>query len=187
MKIIATEIPDLYVIEPSVFTDSRGYFFESYSSAKFAEKGLTYHWVQDNESKSNRGVVRGFHYQLNPYAQAKLVRVIVGEVIDAVIDIRQDSPTYGQKFEILLSAENKRQLLIPRGFAHGFSVLKDGTIFSYKCDNFYHKESERSINPFDPALNIDWKISESEALLSEKDKQSPVFADVITNFQYNQI
>lgn len=187
MKVITTEIPDLYVIEPTVIADNRGYFFETYSHTKLIEKGLVYQWVQDNESMSNYGVVRGLHYQLNPYAQAKLVRVITGEVVDVVVDIREGSPTFGKKFEINLSAENKLQLLIPRGFAHGFSVLQDGTIFSYKCDNYYNKELERGINPFDPVLNIDWKIMQNKAILSEKDKLNPTLADATTNIQYQSL
>ncbi len=186
MKIIDTEFLGLYVIEPIVFADNRGYFFEAYSQAKLQEKGLNYQWVQDNESMSNRGVVRGLHYQLNPFAQAKLVRVIAGEVIDTVVDIRKGSSTFGKKFEIKLSAENKLQLLIPRGFAHGFSVLKDNTIFSYKCDNLYHKASENGINPFDPALDVNWGFPYNEAILSEKDKQNPALANAIINFEYNQ-
>lgn len=186
MKIIETEFPDLFVIEPTVFADNRGYFFEAYSQAKLEERGLFYQWVQDNESMSNRGVVRGLHYQLNPFAQAKLVRVIAGEVIDAVVDIRQGSPTFGRKFEIKLSGENKLQLLIPRGFAHGFSVLRDNTIFSYKCDNLYNKQSEGGIMPFDPTIGINWGFSYNEAILSEKDKQNPALEAAIINFEYNQ-
>lgn len=184
MKVIATEIPDLYIIEPIVISDHRGYFLETYSQGKLTEKGLNYQWIQDNESMSNCGVVRGLHYQLNPYAQAKLVRVIAGEVVDVVVDIREGSPTFGKKFEITLSAKNKLQLLIPRGFAHGFSVLQDGTIFSYKCDNYYNKEYERGINPFDPALNIDWKIAQNEAILSEKDQLNPTLSNATTTIQY---
>lgn len=184
MKIIATGIPDLYVIEPTVFADNRGYFFETYSQKKLAETGLDYKWVQDNESMSNRGVVRGLHYQLNPFSQAKLVRVIAGEVIDVVVDIRKGSPTFGKKYEITLNAKNKLQLLIPRGFAHGFSVVKDETIFSYKCDNLYNKASEAGIDLFDPSLAINWGFIKEEAILSDKDKQNPRLENAIINFEY---
>jgi dTDP-4-dehydrorhamnose 3,5-epimerase len=184
MNIIKTDFPGLMIIEPKVFADSRGYFFESYSLSSFENNGLAYNWVQDNESKSNFGVVRGLHYQLNPFSQAKLVRVIAGEVLDVVVDIRKGSPTFGQKFEIILSAENKRQLLIPRGFAHGFSVLKDGTIFSYKCDNVYNKESEGGIHVFDETLAIDWRIPKESAIVSEKDIASPQIANAKNNFEF---
>jgi dTDP-4-dehydrorhamnose 3,5-epimerase len=184
MNIIKTELPGLLILEPKVFADSRGYFLESFNSRVFEQNNLQYQWLQDNESMSNYGVVRGLHYQLNPFAQAKLVRVIVGEVLDVVVDIRKGSPTFGKKIEVLLSAENKRQLLIPRGFAHGFSVLKDGTIFSYKCDNVYNKESESGINIFDETLNIDWRIPKEKAIVSEKDKMSPPFSEANNNFEF---
>lgn len=184
MNIIKTEIPGLLVIEPKVFADSRGYFFETYNSNVFEQHGLNYQWLQDNESMSNYGVLRGLHYQLNPYSQAKLVRVIAGEVLDVVVDIRKESPTFGKKFEIILSSENKRQLLIPRGFAHGFSVLKDGTVFSYKCDNIYNKESERGINIFDETLQIDWRIPKDKAIVSDKDNSSPSFSAAEMNFEF---
>jgi dTDP-4-dehydrorhamnose 3,5-epimerase len=184
MNIIKTEFPGLVVIEPKVFADSRGYFFETYNRNVFEQHGLNYHWLQDNESMSNYGVLRGLHYQLNPYSQAKLVRVIAGEVLDVVVDIRKGSPTFGKKFEIMLSSENKRQLLIPRGFAHGFSVLKDGTIFSYKCDNVYNKEGERGINIFDETLQIDWRLPKEKAIVSDKDKLSPGFSAAEMNFEF---
>ncbi len=184
MTIIETKFPGLLIIEPTVFADSRGYFFESFNQKHFDAKGLKYEWVQENESMSNKGVVRGLHYQLVPFAQTKLVRVVAGVVIDVVVDIRKGSPTFGQKFEILLSAENKKQLLIPRGFAHGFSVLEDHSVFSYKCDAFYQKESERGINPFEPYLNIDWQIAKENAIVSDKDLASPLFVDADYNFQY---
>ena len=184
MNFIATAFPGLWVIDPKVFADSRGYFFESYNEQIFAKTGLHFQWVQDNESMSNYGVIRGLHYQLNPASQAKLVRVIAGEVLDVVVDIRKGSPTFGEKFEILLSSENKRQLLIPRGFAHGFSVLKDNTIFSYKCDNSYSKSCERGINIFDPTLEIDWRIEPNKTIVSDKDRESPLFADADINFEF---
>lgn len=184
MNIIKTEFPGLLILEPKVFADSRGYFLETFNNSVFENNGLHYQWLQDNESMSNYGVLRGLHYQLNPYSQAKVVRVIAGEVLDVVVDIRKGSPTFGKKFEVLLSAENKRQLLIPRGFAHGFSVLKDGTIFSYKCDNIYNKEGERGINIFDEALQIDWRIPKEKAIVSEKDKLSPCFSEAEMNFEF---
>lgn len=184
MTILETNFPGLLIIEPTVFADSRGYFFESFNQKHFDVKGLKYDWLQENESMSNKGVVRGLHYQLAPFAQTKLVRVVAGAVVDAVVDIRKGSPTFGQKFEILLSAENKKQLLIPKGFAHGFSVLEDQTVFSYKCDAFYQKESERGINPFDSSLNIVWQIAQDGAIVSEKDIASPLFDDAEYNFQF---
>lgn len=184
MNIIETNFPGLIILEPTVLADSRGYFFESFNQKHFDAKGLMYGWVQENESMSNKGVVRGLHYQLAPFSQTKLVRVVAGAVVDAVVDVRKGSPTFGQKFEILLSAENKKQLLIPKGFAHGFSVLEDHSIFSYKCDAFYNKESERGINPFDTLLNIDWQMAQENAIVSEKDLASPTFDTADLNFQY---
>ncbi len=184
MTIIETNFPGLLILEPTVFADSRGYFFESYNQKHFDAKGIKYEWLQENESMSNKGVVRGLHYQLTPFAQTKLVRVVAGAVVDVVVDIRKGSPTFSQKFEILLSAVNKKQLLIPQGFAHGFSVLEDHSVFSYKCDAFYHKESERGINPFDSSFNIDWQIAKEDAIVSDKDIASPVFADADFNFQF---
>jgi len=184
MPFIDTGFVGLKIFEPTVFADSRGYFFESFSDNTFKNAGIDTPFVQDNESISQRGVVRGLHYQLNPFAQAKLVRVIEGEVLDVVIDIRKGSPTYGQKFEVLLSGENKRQLYIPRGFAHGFSVLQDNTIFSYKCDNFYNKESEGGISLLDESLEIDWRIASEELVISDKDKHNPFFAQHRNNFTF---
>jgi len=163
MPFIETGLPDLKVFEPRVFADDRGYFFESFNQNTFSEAGISSAFVQDNESKSNKGVVRGLHYQHEPFAQAKLVRVVKGKVLDVVLDIRKGSPTFGKVYAIELTEENRLQLYIPRGFAHGFSVLEDETIFQYKCDNFYSKESEGGINYKDPSLKIDWKISEAEA------------------------
>ena len=184
MPFIETGFPGLKVFEPKIFADNRGYFFETFNENTFNEAGIDSRFVQDNESKSQYGVVRGLHYQLNPFAQAKLVRVINGEVLDAVVDIRRGSPTYGQKYEILLTGENKRQLFIPRGFAHGFSVLKDETVFCYKCDNIYNKESEGGILLTDPAVNIDWQVPADKMLLSGKDLANPQFKDCRNNFDF---
>jgi dTDP-4-dehydrorhamnose 3,5-epimerase len=187
MKIIKTEIPDLLVIEPKVFDDERGYFFESYNEKKFRDTGLNFNFVQDNESKSTYGVIRGLHYQLAPYSQAKLIRVITGKIYDVVVDLRVNSPTYGQWLGFEISAENRRQILIPRGFAHGFSVLSDYTIFLYKCDNLYHPEADRGIYYADPELNIDWKIDPAGAIISGKDMIHPPFGKSEKNFTYGAI
>ena len=178
MKIIKTELPGLLIIEPKVFGDARGYFFESWNQAAFEAAGITNKWVQDNESKSCHGVLRGLHYQAAPYTQAKIVRVFTGTVLDVVVDIRKGSPTYGKHVAVELSAENKRQLYIPRGFAHGFAVLSDEAVFAYKCDNVYMPSAERGIMFNDPDLAIDWRIDVSKALLSDKDKKHPAFADI---------
>lgn len=184
MKITETPIQGLYVIEPGVFEDERGYFFESYRQERYGEAGIYAEFIQDNESKSVRGVVRGLHYQLHPYGQAKLVRVVQGAVYDVAVDLRQGSPTFGQWFGLELNEKSKNQLFIPRGFAHGFSVLSETAIFSYKCDNGYNKESERGINPFDPKLGIDWQLAENEYKVSEKDKNAPLFDAAEMNFIY---
>lgn len=168
-----TAFKDLLILHPRVFGDSRGYFFESYNRQTFAQHGLNYKFIQDNEAQSCYGVVRGLHFQQPPYAQAKLVRVVQGSVLDVVVDLRPDSPTYGQHFSIVLSAENKKQLLVPRGFAHGYAVLSQTSIFCYKCDNSYNKSAEGGIHCLDPNLAIDWQISHSEMILSEKDKKLP--------------
>ncbi|MCX6200327.1 MAG: dTDP-4-dehydrorhamnose 3,5-epimerase [Bacteroidetes bacterium] len=184
MPFIETGFAGLKVFEPRVFADSRGYFFESFNKNIFSEAGIEGEFVQDNESKSQRGVLRGLHYQLNPNAQAKLVRVVEGEVLDVVVDIRKGSATFGKHFDILLSAENKKQLFIPRGFAHGFSVVSETCIFQYKCDNYYSKESEGGILFNDADLNIDWKIKTDEAIVSDKDKTLPAFKNCINNFEF---
>ena len=184
MPFIDTEFPGLKIFDPAVFSDSRGYFVETFNENTFKTVGINVRFVQDNESKSQYGVVRGLHYQLNPHAQAKLVRVISGEVLDVVVDIRKGSPTFGKIYEVILSGENKRQLFIPRGFAHGFSVLKNDTVFSYKCDNFYNKESEGGILLNDPTLAIDWRIPADQMLVSDKDKNNPLLADCLNNFEY---
>ena len=184
MPFFETGIPGLKIFEPRVFRDHRGYFFESFSEKTFKEAGIDVQFVQDNESKSQYGVVRGLHYQLNPFAQAKLVRVIIGQVLDVVVDIRKGSPTFGQKFELLLTGENKKQLFIPRGFAHGFSVLEDNTIFSYKCDNVYSKESEGGSLFTDPALAIDWQVPADKMVVSDKDYLNPLLKDSLNNFEF---
>jgi len=177
MKKEETGIKELFIIEPRIFEDERGYFFESFNDKHFREHQLNMLFVQDNESKSKKGVARGFHYQLPPFAQAKLVRVIKGSVQDVVVDMRPGSETKGQHFSILLSEENKKQLLIPRGFAHGFLVLEDDTIFSYKCDNFYSKEMEAGFNLLDENFDIKWELPKNTFLLSEKDNALPSFKD----------
>ena len=177
MNFIKTAIDGVYIIEPRVFTDERGYFFESYSRAAFEAAGLHYDFVQDNQSKSSYGTVRGLHFQKGEHAQAKLVRVLEGTVLDVAVDLRRASPTYGQHVAVELSAENNRQLMIPRGFAHGFSVLSGTAVFAYKCDNLYCKESEGGIRFDDPTLAINWRIDMSRALTSEKDKEHPYFSE----------
>jgi dTDP-4-dehydrorhamnose 3,5-epimerase len=175
MPIVDTPIEGLKIFEPKVFEDDRGYFFESYNFESFKKEGINCSFVQDNQSRSTFGVLRGLHYQVPPFAQAKLVRVIKGEVLDVVVDIRPDSKTYGEWFSIVLSAKNKKQLFIPRGFAHGFLVLSETAEFFYKCDNFYSKESEAGFLYNDPKLKIDWKLDLEKVLLSEKDSVLPVF------------
>ena len=177
MKVIQTGIDGLYVLEPHIFIDSRGYFFESYNKTSFENAGLYYNFVQDNQSKSSYGTVRGLHFQKGEHAQAKLVRVIEGTVLDVAVDLRRASPTYGKYLSVELSGDNNRMMLIPRGFAHGFSVLSETAVFSYKCDNFYCKESEGGIRFDDPTLAIDWRIDMTRALTSEKDKLHPFFAE----------
>lgn len=179
-----TAIPDLLVFEPSVFADSRGYFFEAYSQRAFQQKGIDITFVQDNQSYSKHGVIRGLHYQLNPHAQAKLVRAVQGRILDVVVDIRQGSPTFGQTFSIELSAENKKQLFVPVGFAHGFCVLSEDATVMYKCDAFWNKEAEGGIRFDDPALNIDWGVPASELVLIQKDLELPTMAECKNNFVY---
>jgi dTDP-4-dehydrorhamnose 3,5-epimerase len=184
MKFTSTDIKGLVVIEPTVFEDSRGYFFEAYNQSLFEKNGITTQFVQDNQSKSSYGVIRGLHYQLNPSAQAKLVRVLEGRILDVAVDIRKGSPTYGQHFDIELSAENKKQLYIPEGFAHGFSVLSETAIVLYKCNAFYNKASEGGIRFDDATLGIDWQVSAADAIVSEKDLVLPLFKDAQNNFDY---
>lgn len=170
-------ISGLIVFEPRVFEDTRGYFFESYNQQRWEEAGVQIRFVQDNQAFSRRGALRGLHYQAGEMAQAKLVRVVAGEVLDVAVDIRPDSPSYGQWFSILLSAENKRQLLVPRGFAHGYIVLSETAEFAYKCDNFYSKAHEGGIRFDDPTLNIDWQFDLRQAIVSEKDLELPLFGE----------
>ncbi|MFA9388896.1 MAG: dTDP-4-dehydrorhamnose 3,5-epimerase [Prolixibacteraceae bacterium] len=184
MKIIETYIPDLLVIEPIVFKDPRGYFYESYNETRFFENNIKTRFVQDNESKSTKGTIRGLHYQMNPKAQTKLVRVIEGIVYDVAVDLRKGSPTFGKWHGEILTADNKKQFFIPKGFAHGFSVLSETAIFVYKCDEFYSKENERGIRYNDPFLNIDWKIADDLVLVSEKDLQQPLFQQAEYNFTF---
>ena len=179
MNFIKTDIDELIIIEPKVFEDERGYFFESYNENEFKKNNLFYNFVQDNQSKSTYGVVRGLHSQLGDKAQAKLVRVLEGKVLDVVVDVRKNSKTFGKTFSIELTAENKKQLLIPRGFLHGFAVLSDTVIFSYKCDNFYCKEAEFGVRYNDPDLNIDWHIPQDKIIASEKDKTSHFFKELL--------
>jgi dTDP-4-dehydrorhamnose 3,5-epimerase len=178
MNIIETEIQGVYIIEPKVFGDSRGYFFESYSRREFEAKVGPVEFVQDNESKSCYGVVRGLHFQKPPHAQAKLVRVVKGKVLDVAVDLRKDSPTYGRHVSVELSEDNRRQVFIPKGFAHGFSVLSEEAVFQYKCDDYYAPETECAIAWNDPELNIDWRIPADQVILSEKDKRHPELKDL---------
>ena len=178
MNIIETEIQGVYIIEPKVFGDSRGYFFESYSRREFEAKVGPVEFVQDNESKSCYGVVRGLHFQKPPHAQAKLVRVVKGKVLDVAVDLRKDSPTYGRHVSLELSEDNHRQVFIPKGFAHGFSVLSEEAVFQYKCDDYYAPETECAIAWNDPELNIDWRIPADQVILSEKDKRHPELKDL---------
>lgn len=185
MKIEQTPLKDCYIIHDTVFADARGYFFESFNQQKFESlTGLNISFVQDNQSKSNKGVLRGMHYQLGIHAQAKLVRVIQGSVIDAVVDIRPNSPTFGQSFSIELTAANHKQLFVPRGFAHGFVVAEDDTIFFYKCDNFYNKESEGGFIYNDKTVNMDWQFDINNVLLSDKDSILPTFSEAKKNFNF---
>jgi dTDP-4-dehydrorhamnose 3,5-epimerase len=184
LKIFETPIKDLLVIQPTVFNDSRGYFFESFNQQKFNElTGTNTIFVQDNQAFSSFGVLRGLHYQLNPFSQAKLVSVLHGKVLDVAVDIRKNSATYGQHFSIELSDENKTQLFVPRGFAHGYVVLSETAHFFYKCDNFYSKENEGGIAFNDSSLNIDWQIDLSKAILSDKDVVLPTMINSKNNFE----
>lgn len=182
MNVIKTDIEGVVVIEPRVFDDARGYFFESYSKRRFDEAVKPVEFVQDNESMSTRGVIRGLHFQRPPFSQSKLVRCVRGAVLDVVVDIRRGSPTYGQHVAVELTGENRRQLFVPRGFAHGFAVLSDEAVFQYKCDNYYHPESEGGISIADNSLGIDWRINPAEAILSDKDLRNPMFSDFESPF-----
>lgn len=182
MNVIKTDIEGVVVIEPKVFDDARGYFFESYSKRRFDEAVKPVEFVQDNESMSTRGVIRGLHFQRPPFSQSKLVRCVRGAVLDVVVDIRRGSPTYGSHVAVELTGENRRQLFVPRGFAHGFAVLSDEAVFQYKCDNYYHPESEGGISIADSSLGIDWRIDPAEATLSEKDLRNPMLRDFESPF-----
>jgi len=178
MNFIKTAIDGVIIVEPRIFEDDRGYFFESYNQAEFLQNGISNVFVQDNQSKSCYGVIRGLHCQLGQHAQAKLVRVLEGKVLDVAVDIRKNSPTFGQHIAVELSAENKRQLFIPRGFLHGFSVLSETAVFAYKCDNLYHKEAEFGIRYDDPQIAIDWKIPPEKIITSEKDRLANSLKDI---------
>ena len=191
MEVIKTNIEGPVIIEPRVFKDARGYFFESFSQREFDEKvaipqyGKPIIFVQDNESMSSYGVMRGLHFQRPPFTQSKLVRCVKGKVLDVAVDIRKGSPTYGQHVAVELTEDNHRQFFVPRGFAHGFAVLSETAVFQYKCDNFYEPESEGAIAWNDPALGIDWKIPAEDIILSEKDKKHPVLAEIVSPFLYD--
>jgi dTDP-4-dehydrorhamnose 3,5-epimerase len=182
MKIVETGFKGLIIVKPVIYTDTRGYFLESFNQDVFQNAGISFSPLQDNESKSVRGVIRGLHYQLNPFPQAKLIRVVAGKIFDVALDIRNDSLTFGKWFGIVLDSENKDQLLIPHGFAHGFSVLSDIAIIQYKCDNVYNAKFERGINLNDPSLDIYWKLGSSVPVISEKDLSQPLFKDAEINF-----
>ena len=186
MEVIKTAIEGVVIIEPRIFTDARGYFFESYSQQEFDEKVRPVQFVQDNESCSSYGVMRGLHFQRPPFTQVKLVRCVRGAVLDVAVDIRRGSPTYGQHVAVELTEENHRQFFIPQGFAHGFAVLSDTAVFQYKCDNFYHPEADGGISILDGSLGIDWHISTDHAILSEKDTKHPLLRDFDTPFDYER-
>ena len=186
MEVIPTALEGVVIIEPRVFKDSRGYFFESFSQREFDEKVRPIQFVQDNESMSTYGVIRGLHFQRPPYTQSKIVRCVKGRVLDVVVDIRKGSPTYGQHVTVELSDDNHRQLFIPRGFAHGFAVLSDVAIFQYKCDHFYHPEADAGIQLMDEELGIDWQIPMEQAILSDKDLKQRCLRDVGSPFEYGE-
>lgn len=184
MEVIQTNIKGVVIIEPRLFKDDRGYFFESYSERDFNKQVSEVHFVQDNESKSNYGVMRGLHFQRPPFTQSKLVRCVKGAVLDVAVDIRKGSPTYGQHVAVELTEDNHRQFFIPRGFAHGFAVLSPEAIFQYKCDNFYHPEADGGISILDTSLGIDWRIPTEHAILSEKDTKHPLLKDFDSPFEF---
>lgn len=185
MEVIKTDIEGVVIIEPRVFDDARGYFFESYSKREFDEKVRPVDFVQDNESMSTKGVIRGLHFQQPPFAQSKLVRCVKGRVLDVAVDIRRGSPTYGKHVAVELSEDNHRQFFVPRGFAHGFAVLSDVALFQYKCDNYYHPEAEGGISIGDDSLGIDWRVDLKVAILSEKDLKHELLKDFDTPFDIN--
>lgn len=182
MEIIKTPIKDLVIVKPRVFADARGFFCETYNAQRYKDAGIVPDFCQDNMSKSSYGVVRGLHYQLNPHSQSKLVSVVEGSVWDVAVDLRKDSPTFGQWYGVELTAENHLQFMIPQGFAHGFSVLSETAVFTYKCDDFYSPTLERGIMYNDPSLNIDWRIPADKAIISEKDTKHPLLKDAELNF-----
>lgn len=184
MKIVETPLKGLFIIEPQIFKDDRGYFFESFNNQKMTEQGITYNFIQDNQSQSSFGVIRGLHYQLNPHAQTKLVRTLKGSIFDVAVDIRSGSPTFGKWFGVELSSDNYRQLLIPKGFAHGFSVLSQTAEVFYKCDNYWNRDAERGIIFNDRILNINWGIASDNIVLSAKDQVFPEFEKAVMNFNY---
>ena len=185
MEVLTTDIEGVYIIKPRVFGDARGYFFESFSKREFEEKVGKVDFVQDNESMSKKGVMRGLHFQRPPYAQSKLVRCVKGSVLDVAVDIRKGSPTYGKHVAVELTEDNHLQFFIPKGFAHGFVVLSDVAVFQYKCDNFYHPEADGGISILDDSLGIDWEISTQNAILSEKDTKHPLLKDFDSPFDFN--
>lgn len=186
MNVIKTDIPDVVIIEPRVFGDHRGYFFESFSEKDFSENVREVKFVQDNESKSCYGVLRGLHFQKPPHAQAKLVRVVRGRVLDVAVDVRKGSPTFGKHVAVELTEDNHRQLFVPRGFAHGFAVLSEEAVFQYKCDNYYAPQSEGSVLWNDPEIGIEWGIPEGDVILSDKDTRSPLLKDLGDFFEWKQ-
>ena len=186
MKVIDTEIEGVKIIEPKIFEDERGYFLESYNNLNFINNIDYVDFVQDNESKSSYGVMRGLHFQRQPHTQAKLVRCVRGAVLDVAVDLRKGSPTYGKHVAVELTENNHRQLFIPKGFAHGFSVLSDTAVFQYKCDDFYHPELDGGINILDESLEIEWKIPTEKAILSEKDTKHPMLKDFDSPFKYKE-
>ena len=186
MEVIKTDIEGVVIIEPRIFKDERGYFYESFSQREFEEKVCKTTFVQDNQSKSSYGVLRGLHFQKPPYCQSKLVRCIKGAVLDVAVDLRKGSPTFGKHVAVELTEENHRQLFVPRGFAHGFAVLSEEAVFQYKCDNFYNKESEGAVAWDDPELTIDWRIPAEDILLSEKDRLNKNIAEADYLFNYNE-
>ncbi|MEJ7627180.1 MAG: dTDP-4-dehydrorhamnose 3,5-epimerase [Ferruginibacter sp.] len=185
MPFISTDLPGLLIFEPAIFNDSRGYFYESYNEALFKKAGIEIRFVQDNQAKSSYGVIRGLHYQSDPHSQTKLVRALQGSILDVVVDMRKNSPSFGKSYSIELTSENKKQLLVPQGFAHGYSVLSETAEVFYKCDNFWNKEAEGGVLYNDPHLNIDWRIPSNKAVISEKDLVYPLFKNTSSSFLYN--
>ena len=185
MPFVKTDFPGLQIFTPDIFEDNRGYFFESYNQKIFSDEGIEITFVQDNQSSSSFGVIRGLHYQLEPHSQTKLIRVLSGNILDAVVDIRKNSPTYGKTYTIELSAQNKKQLLVPKGFAHGYSVISETAEVFYKCDAFYHKESEGGISWNEPSLKINWQIPPESVRVSEKDSNNFSLENCRNNFVFN--